>query len=206
MSVQRLGVDEAGRGPVLGPMVMAGLCVPESDLPKLAELGVQDSKLFGASAKAKKQRKELSEQLKMWPHRIEVADSDEVDRWVRGNGLNELERAMASRILKDFPEAQVMLDGAGIFGALCTSTVQAQNKADQDYLEVAGASIIAKHLRDELMTQLLAPFEETFGKVSGGGYANAGSLKFVAWYHEQTGRLPSFYRHSYQWKAAAHLR
>ena len=40
------GVDEAGRGPVIGPLVIAGVMLEEADLPKLVELGVKDSKLL----------------------------------------------------------------------------------------------------------------------------------------------------------------
>jgi ribonuclease HII len=39
------GIDEAGRGPVLGPMVIAGVAMREADLPRLASIGVRDSKL-----------------------------------------------------------------------------------------------------------------------------------------------------------------
>ena len=39
-----LGIDEAGRGPVIGPMVIAGLLISENKLDRLAGLGVQDSK------------------------------------------------------------------------------------------------------------------------------------------------------------------
>jgi ribonuclease HII len=40
------GVDDAGRGAVIGPLVIAGVLVKEEDLPKLKELGVKDSKLL----------------------------------------------------------------------------------------------------------------------------------------------------------------
>ncbi|HOD73299.1 MAG TPA: ribonuclease HII, partial [Candidatus Bipolaricaulis anaerobius] len=39
-----LGIDEAGRGAVLGPLVVAGVCVAEEDLLGLWELGARDSK------------------------------------------------------------------------------------------------------------------------------------------------------------------
>ena len=40
------GVDEAGRGPVIGPLVIAGVMFEEADLSKLIDLGVKDSKLL----------------------------------------------------------------------------------------------------------------------------------------------------------------
>jgi ribonuclease HII len=40
------GVDEAGRGPVIGPLVIAGVMIEEIDLHKLVDIGVKDSKLL----------------------------------------------------------------------------------------------------------------------------------------------------------------
>ncbi len=53
------GIDEAGRGPVIGPMVMAGVLIEESKIPKLKSMGVKDSKLL-----TKKQRNQLFEKIK----------------------------------------------------------------------------------------------------------------------------------------------
>ena len=201
-----IGVDEAGRGPVLGPMVMVGLCIGASERPYLQQLGVQDSKVFGSSQKAKEQREHLALKLMDWAYHIEIARSDEIDQWVTGKGLNALERNMAEKILNSLPTGRVMLDGASIFGSLCSSTIQAENKADQRYLEVAGASIIAKHIRDQQFHNLVKPFETSYGPINGGGYPNLGTYKFVNWYVQETGDFPAFLRHSYQWKAIAHLR
>ena len=41
-----LGVDEAGRGPVIGPLVIAGVAATEAEIQNLAEIGVKDSKLL----------------------------------------------------------------------------------------------------------------------------------------------------------------
>ena len=53
------GIDEAGRGPVVGPLVMAGILVEEKDLPKLDKMGVKDSKLL-----TPKKREFLFEKIK----------------------------------------------------------------------------------------------------------------------------------------------
>ena len=52
------GIDEAGRGPVIGPMVMAGVLVEKTDIPKLKSMGVKDSKLL-----TKKQRNQLFKKI-----------------------------------------------------------------------------------------------------------------------------------------------
>ncbi|OGG99246.1 MAG: hypothetical protein A2600_08545 [Candidatus Lambdaproteobacteria bacterium RIFOXYD1_FULL_56_27] len=198
---QRLGIDEAGRGPVLGPLVMAGLCVTEAQLPELAALGVQDSKLFGSGPKAQAKRAALAEELKgRYPHFLVVADSLEVDRWVGpGEGLNALERHLAAQILARFPQAWATLDGAGIFAALTGPRVVAQNRADQDFLEVAGASILAKDWRDKELDRLLAPHQTPMEPIRGGGYANEATLGFVLRWLDAKGQLPPFYRQSFRW-------
>ncbi|MCD4768298.1 MAG: ribonuclease HII, partial [Methanosarcinales archaeon] len=40
------GVDEAGKGPVIGPMIVAGVVIEENRLPELKKLGVKDSKVL----------------------------------------------------------------------------------------------------------------------------------------------------------------
>jgi ribonuclease HII len=56
MSTTELGIDEAGRGPVLGPMVLAGVLVHPKEVKTLKMWGVADSKKFGSHAKGKKAR------------------------------------------------------------------------------------------------------------------------------------------------------
>ena len=199
----QLGIDEAGRGPVLGPMVLAGLWVNQSDLPLLKSLQVQDSKLFANNPTALKRRKSIAIQLMAdFQHHLISVDAQEIDQFVScGPGLNALEQEKASKIIHSYPAKQVILDGATLFGPLVKSGVQAQNKADRDFLVVAGASIIAKEARDQQLKQLFAPYIDRFGPILGGGYANGQTLLFVNWHLQEYGELPPFYRQSYHWKA-----
>ncbi|MDT8448031.1 MAG: hypothetical protein RRB13_14150 [bacterium] len=197
-----LGIDEAGRGPVLGPMVMAGIEIPQSAFKDLERQGVADSKLYGSSTKAQQRRKELAVWLSSrFRHRIEVADAAEVDLWVLGEGLNALERSLARRILGALPARPACLDGHNLFKELEEPGITALDKADATHLEVAAASILAKDLRDRLLDQLVEPYKKAFGEVRGGGYANLKTLAFVQWHQKTEGNLPPFYRRSYRWKA-----
>ena len=71
-----VGVDEAGRGPVLGPLVMVAIAMKEDDLKKLEWLGVKDSKQLSSSV-----REELFGRIHEIVHdfRIEVIEPDAID-------------------------------------------------------------------------------------------------------------------------------
>ena len=62
-SVSTLGIDEAGRGPLLGPMVLAAVCVTPRAAAALTRLGVRDSKAFGAGLEAHEARCKLAAAL-----------------------------------------------------------------------------------------------------------------------------------------------
>lgn len=209
MQTTELGIDEAGRGPVLGPMILAGVVVPQGkeDLLK-HEWNVQDSKLFGSSKKGKERRAELARKIQnefdtQW---IEVSTT-EIDTAVKEKGLNRLEQQTALALIQQLPAKTVILDGSNLFKPLTIAPgITAENKADQKYLSVSAASIIAKHKRDEIFEDLCQPFIENYEQAagkqfSGGGYANQGTFHFLKWYFKRYGVLPEFYRFSYQWKS-----
>ena len=93
-----LGIDEAGRGSVLGPMVIAGVVVPEKMEKVLGRMGVKDSKRLTAN-----RRTILSRKLKkMFEYDIIIISAREIDE-MRADGinLNEIEKnAMEELILK----------------------------------------------------------------------------------------------------------
>ena len=198
------GIDEAGRGPVLGPMVLGGLKIQTSEIPLLLTLGVADSKLFGSSAKGQEAREKLRDILvRDFETAVVTYSPAQVDKAVRETSLNKLEQRGAKAIIKKLPADQTILDGKNLFGPLETRKITALNKADLEHPVVAGASIIAKVARDQAMDKLTQSFAKDYGPIKGGGYPNGQTLKFVLWYHGQTGCLPTFYRSSYNWKALA---
>ncbi len=202
MNRTELGIDEAGRGPVLGPMVMAGVRLSQNDLSLLEEWGVKDSKLFGSSEKGRARRKELADRIMAaFSYELIVLTPETIDEHVRERALNLLEQNTARRIISALPADEVILDGATLFKPLINSSVHAENKADRSHFSVAAASILAKWKRDALFKQLCQPFIKSFGEIRGGGYANSQTLTFVEWHLKNKGGLPSFYRKSYNWKA-----
>src|SRR5512135_833330 len=94
------GVDEAGRGCVIGPLVVAGICLAAENLPQLAALGVKDSKLL-----TPKKREELyPEILKLTvSHQIIKVPPAQIDKVVRSerrlHKLNRLEAQTMAKII-----------------------------------------------------------------------------------------------------------
>lgn len=202
-----LGIDEAGRGPVLGPMVLAGVVLSEDKLHIIKkwedefETKIQDSKLFGSTQKAQKIREKLSQKIQTtFPHKICILSAKTVDHYVYHKSLNILEQETATQIIQSLLADRVVLDGENLFKPLTTDHVKAFNKADELYLSVSAASIVAKATRDMLFERACLPFQKAFGKIRGGGYANTKTLEFVIWHYQTYGKLPDFYRKSYQWK------
>ncbi|MDX9999731.1 MAG: hypothetical protein RBU30_00400 [Polyangia bacterium] len=203
-----IGVDEAGRGAVLGPMVMAACGLSPDSARALEEIGVADSKSFGAPERAQSKRAALSEEIRLkadwWS--IEVVSPTEVDAAVRAGGLNSLERRVAEALLAGAPIwARVVLDGVKLFGPLAAHLprAEARNHADASCLPVAAASILAKTERDRIFSSIRAAYEPRFGPILGEGYPNPATERFLEAYFDSVGALPPETRLSWAWKPVA---
>ena len=132
------GIDEAGRGPIAGPLVVVGLIL------KKEIKGLRDSKKL-----TQKRREELFELIiSENSYHIVIIDSKEIDQ----NGLSKSMKKALSQI-KDalFEEdIQFIFDGNSSFGVSGLTTII---KADDKIDEVSGASILAKVTRDRLMEE-----------------------------------------------------
>ncbi len=144
-----IGIDEAGRGPVIGPLVVAGLIVKDEDLKLLEEKGVKDSKLLSI-----KKIFEIGNWLQNnFEYFIEKIEPEELDK----NNINELELNVFAKFIKEANCDEAIVDAPSsnekrIEDKLIEMTkkkVIARNFADRDYIQVGGASIIAKKTREE---------------------------------------------------------
>ena len=194
-----LGIDEAGRGSVLGPMVIAGVIVPEKMEKVLERMGVKDSKRLTPN-----RRTILSRKLKkMFEYEIVVITAREIDE-MRADGinLNEIEKnAMESILIKMNPE-KAIVDAVDVKAQrfqnnLCKDTgvnVIAEHKADDKYIEVSAASIIAKAERDNQIAQINKEFIKSGG--IGSGYPSDPKTKeFLTNYTYD--EMPDFVRRSW---------
>ena len=200
-----LGIDEAGRGSVLGPMVIAGVIIPEKMDRVLERMGVKDSKRLSPN-----RRTILSRKLKkMFEYELVVISALEIDQ-MRADGinLNDIEKnAMRDLIIRLNPQKAIVdavdVKAERFQNSLCETTgidVVAEHKADDKYIEVSAASIIAKAERDAQIAEINKDYIKMGG--IGSGYPSDPTTKeFLTNYTYD--EMPDFVRRS--WNTVAKL-
>ena len=202
------GIDAAGRGPLLGPRVVAVVGIPAELVATLQAAGFRDSKAFGSSAAGKKKRGDLYRAMLDMDGLSFVQDTisvERIDDFVGRGELNLLEQLSARRSLEWLradKAATIYADGAALFRPLQDEypNLIAVNNGESAHVAVAAASILAKHMRDTAMADIEHEYErQGYGKISGGGYLNPGTYKFLDAYRARNGgALPPEARKS--WK------
>ncbi len=202
------GVDEAGKGPVIGPMCVAGVLIAEDRLHLIEELGVKDSKKV-----APKKRKLLSGRIKETADNWFVLDvsAHQIDELRTIMTMNEVMVICHARVLENLGPDHAFLDAADVneerFGRnvqkKCkdpvTFRVTARHKADVRYPIVAAASIIAKVHRD----RAIAALREEFGDFGSGYPADPKTIRFLREWFSEHQSFPDFVRHS--WKTVGNM-
>lgn len=193
------GVDEAGKGPVLGPMVAACVAGDPADLPE----DIDDSKRLSPE-----RREAIAETVRSDPRfRVGLAHVD-IERIDGGLDMNTLTVEAHAAALADAgatgrgwcdaadtkPErfARRVADAHG--GNL---TVEAEHGADEAYAIVSAASVVAKVERDAAV----AAISEAHGEVGSGYPSDPATRKFLREYVREHGSLPDCARSS--WSTAA---
>ena len=205
------GVDEAGRGCIIGPLVVAGVLVKEENLPVLRQLGVKDSKLLSP-----KKREALFNEItslaenyhviKLLPSEIDHA----VECQVKLHKLNRLEAKTMTLIINILKPNEAYLDAADVLEERFTQHVQegltvkakitSKHKADKIYPVVSAASIIAKVERDKEIEAL----QKVYGDFGSGYPADKKTLQFLKQWMQTRSDYPSCVRKS--WKTAKQLK
>lgn len=161
------GADDAGRGCVLGPLVVAGVSATPERVKELKEIGVKDSKRLTA-----KKRESL------YPQIVDIAESvhwagippREIDEVVMAGRklrkLNYLEAVYFAKVIDELGAGKVTVDASDVIprrfrddirANMSTSCkVVALHKADRDFPVVSAASIVAKVERDRAVEELRA--------------------------------------------------
>ena len=197
-----LGIDEAGRGPAIGPMVMAAVAIDSRVAAALTRKGLRDSKAYGAGADAHAIRTELAAEIRrraVFVATIEV-EHGEIDERVCRNELNVLERELAMRLIEQAPPCdKIIADGKRMFGALALRYphLTSVDHAEDHHAAVAAASVVAKVIRDDRFNAIRSRYEPELGPIAGGGYANAATRRWLRAFVERHGRLPDEARRSW---------
>ena len=205
------GVDEAGRGPVIGPLVIAGVLFKENDLPKLVNLGVKDSKLL-SSQKRETLAVQIRELALKW--HIMLLSPAEIDRVVESkrklHKLNRLEAQAMARVITVLKPDVVYVDASDILAdrfeehiaenLSFSPKIVSEHKADMKYPIVSAASIIAKVERDKVISQL----QKKHGNIGCGYPSDSNTIKFLEDWIRKFGSYPDFVRKS--WKTAKRVK
>ncbi|MCW4003500.1 MAG: ribonuclease HII [Candidatus Bathyarchaeota archaeon] len=201
------GVDEAGRGCVIGPLVVAGIAMKSENLHFLTELGVKDSKLL-TSKKREALYPEIIE-LAESHHIIKVAPS-QIDKVVQStrrlHKLNRLEAQVMAQVIQALKPDEVYVDAADVLEdrfknhireCLTIKTkITSKHKADLTYPVVSAASIIAKVERDKEIANL----QVQYGDFGSGYLTDDRTVDFLKRLLNEFGDYPSCVRQS--WKTA----
>jgi len=177
-----LGIDDAGRGPVVGPMILAGCLVDEKTEKEFRKLGVKDSKQL-----TQKRREFLAEIIREKAETFEVVlcFPEEIDgKKHNGINLNSLEAIKTAEIInkinKGYKKIKVVVDcpSPTIFkwqdflktkiNNLSNLEVSCEHKADKNHISVSAASILAKSVREKEMSKI----KEKYGEEIGSGYTS----------------------------------
>jgi ribonuclease HII len=204
-----LGIDEAGRGPVIGSMFIGGFMVDESDLEEVEDLGVKDSKKL-----SDKKRENLAEKLReMGEPFLKEITASEIDDLREVMSLNEIEiqgftevieRSDADEIIVDLPEP----DGDRFIRKMKKELpakfenrdFTAEHEADDNFPIVSAASIIAKSARENHVDEL----KKKYGYDFKSGYPHdSPTIEFLEKYVEEKGELPKETRRS--WSTAERI-
>ncbi|MDD5182285.1 MAG: ribonuclease HII [Candidatus Nanoarchaeia archaeon] len=179
-----LGIDEAGKGPVIGPLVIVGAVFRKSQQKQLLKMGVKDSKLLTPH-----KREELLPKIEKICQRFKLisVSPQEIDqRFSIGSNLNKLEAAKFAELINELKPDIAIIDCPSAntkgFAAYLSKflthecELRCENYADRNHLEVGAASIIAKVNRDAAIKEI----EKEVGMPVGIGYpSDPVTLKFV---------------------------
>ncbi len=195
------GVDEAGRGSIIGPLVVAGISVRETKIAQLTEMGVRDSKVLTPKARAR-----------LFGEIMKVADSVcirkvnpvEVDDSVLLRGLNRLEAKVMASVINNIGADEVYVDCCDVNperyrdyigqNLSCSPKMHSMHHADAINVVVSAASIVAKITRDHEVEQIRKKY-----RAIGSGYpSDDRTMRFIRRWVKKNGSAPEFARKS--WK------
>lgn len=204
------GLDDAGRGSVIGPLVIAGVLFTSDKVDRLAGLGVKDSKLLSSSRRSK-----LAKEIRELAVKVEIIETSpqEIDRIVfEGKKLfklNWLEAKVMAEIINVLQPEIAYVDASDVFPERFKKTIEgmlnvqsniiSEHNADLRWLPVSAASILAKTHRDYAVDNI----RRSFGDFGSGYPSDPRTVKFLEDWMKKNREYPPFVRKS--WKTIKKL-
>ncbi len=196
------GADEAGRGPILGPMVLGVVLSDERVQEELKSDGIRDSKILSP-----KRREKLAELIRKKASKVEIIEISNVEidesRLVKNVNLNELEAMKFAQLIEKLNPKLVYMDSPDPNPELFEKRIRkylkvrpklvVENFADRNYPLVAAASIVAKVYRDHCVAKL----HGRYGDFGSGYPADPRTITFLNSWVQEHGKLPDFARKSW---------
>ena len=193
------GVDEAGRGSVMGPLVVGAVYVEDDGF--LKDIGVRDSKKLTPKSREWMYDRIVSEAS---DYAIVIASAADVDERRAKMSLNDVELEMfreavskipVTRVYADCPDVNEMAFSSALSIRLNNITVIGRHKADDTYPVVSAASIIAKVTRDRMIEDI----SKEFGVDIGSGYpSDQQTMDFIKGWISKNGVSPKHTRNSWE--------
>lgn len=198
--MQICGVDDAGRGSVIGPLLVAGVSIEKTKVQLLKEMGIKDSKRLSPSTREKIYKKIIRT---VDSYHIVKVSPKRVDASVNKNLLNDLEARSMARVISKLSPSVSYVDscdvnpnrfGRRVFEFAQTSKIISSHRADEEYTIVSAASIVAKVSRDRTIKKL-----NVFHSLGSGYPSDTTTMNFVrSCFEPEEFRLPPFIRKT--WK------
>ncbi len=168
------GIDEAGRGSVVGPLVIAGISFDSKKIKVLKDMAITDSKKTSP-----RKRKEIFEEISNLCESIFICkiNCSTIDKFVKLHNLNKLESKFMTIVADNLIANKIVVDSCDVNPFRFQQEIKknlinknisiySYHKADLDNIIVSCASIVAKVTRDNEIAKL----KETLGKDIGSGY------------------------------------
>ena len=197
--MQICGIDDAGRGPMLGPLVIAGISLDKKKLRKLTALGVKDSKKLSPKLRESLYKKIIDIVDDYYVAKISPRS---IDASVKKHCLNGLEAKYMAKVVSKLNPNISYVDSCDVnpkrFGKIISQLsdnhkIKSYHRADSRFAVVSAASILAKVTRDRAIARLRKEHD------LGSGYpSDSVTVKFVTKFYKKNHEMPSFVRKS--WK------
>lgn len=192
------GVDEAGRGSVMGPLVVGAVWVEDDDV--LSRIGVRDSKKLTPRMR-ERMYSEIVDGADHWT--VVVATAADIDERRKVKSLNDVELDMFAEAVNTNPCETAYADCPDVNDArfasrlesMCGGTaIIAKHKADDLYPVVSAASIVAKVTRDRMIEDL----HRELGDFGSGYPSDHYTMDFIAGWMRDNGCPPPHARRSWE--------